>query len=106
MITAHEKYGRAVEALACGTDSIQQRLARAGYHIAPAHLKSDLPEDLREPHSKLVAALTEEGSLDATVASLSDEEADRHASEIARIDAEINRRIEIAELPIEGEGNN
>jgi hypothetical protein len=58
MITAREKFGLAVNALADATDSIQQSLARAGYHIAVAHLKGDLPEDLRQPYSELRAALT------------------------------------------------
>lgn len=69
MVTAREKFWRAVDVLASGTDSIQERLARAGNHIAGMHVKGDLPEDLRESHSELIAALTRvpgrEGSLKA-----------------------------------------
>jgi len=79
MVTAREKFWRGVDALASVTGSLQQRLAKAGNHIAGMHVRGDLSDELQSKYDELIASLTRvqslEGSLKATAESLSETEA-------------------------------
>ena len=89
---ANEKLLRAVDALVTGVGTIQQRLAEGGFYYCLL-VPEDLPEDMREEYSELREDLTRihgpDGSLKATVPSLSDEESHRCASRIVRMYGEI-----------------
>jgi hypothetical protein len=91
-----EKLSRAVDALAIGTGSIQQRLADAGYHFCVLSLEQDVPEWMQEEYSDVDAELTkipdtDIGSIRATVRTLSDEEAKSLARRIVAMHGEVCR---------------
>jgi hypothetical protein len=92
---ANEKLLRAVDALVTGVGTIQQRLAEGSFHYCLL-VPEDLPEDMREEYSDLTADLTgihgPDGSLKATILSMSDEESNRCASRIIRMYGEIRNR--------------
>ena len=98
MITAHEKFSRAVHALAAGEGDIQQRVASAAYHITTPFVRDDLPDDLQQEFRELEEELTrvpdaEIGSVRATARALSDEDAKALASTIVSMNEEVCRRL-------------
>ena len=121
MLRAREKFSRATNELACGQGIIQERLAKAGYHIGGL-VDRDIPEELLDNFRELLGELTrvpsaELGSIRATAESLNAEESSYLAGRIVHFFAELLMLIgtrlgsaqairELEDLPELGQGDN
>jgi hypothetical protein len=86
---AWEKFSGAVRGMVTGTTTIQQRLGNAYVfhlvHVDPKKLPEDIRADfiqMKERLKTVVAPVAGDGSIQATVSNLSDEEASEIASHI------------------------
>jgi hypothetical protein len=91
--SVQERVAFAVDALAVNTTSIQDRLVAAGVTLAPLLLDDFREAENRQRYVEIMDALTavepsgsSEGSLTATAARLSDEEAVEIARKITALD--------------------
>ena len=60
IVKAHQHFASAVESLACGAGSIQDRLCEAAGHIANVD-GSDIPDDLRDRFETIRQGLSNDG---------------------------------------------
>jgi len=97
---ADEKFGWAVETLATHRAAIKERLVAALHDIGSVQMERDVPEGLHDEYqefwhsvTKAKSRLAGEGSLQATVREMTEDEAVEAAKLITRFAGEFERRL-------------